>query len=375
MDALKAAGNDAVRQGDYTAALDSYQQALSAADENTSADEIAALHSNCSFAHLKLGQLQEALQEANKSVAAKSNWSKGYFRLGEAHFALHDYSTAAEAYAKASELAPEDATLKKRLALATEAVDGFYFRQLLPARDICLSPSNIIERQIFSSAEQMQNYIYLIGDARTRECVVVDAAWDVKGIRAIAAADNMKLVGAVVTHYHFDHVGGIPPPPFDSFGIKVPGVSDLALEDKVKVYVNKLDAQTVKTKCAIPAASMVLLEDGGVVNIGSVKMHFIHTPGHTPGSQCIHIPRKDGDILISGDTLFIGSCGRLDFPDCDPKAMYSSLQKKLASLPDSTRVYPGHDYGGPYTTIADEKKKGLLKGMTESHWLKMHHRF
>ncbi|KAL2635672.1 hypothetical protein R1flu_007151 [Riccia fluitans] len=345
------------------------------AEDNTSADEIAALHSNCSFAQLKLGQFHEALEDADKTIAAKNDWSKGYFRRGEAHFALRDYSSAAEDYAKASELAPEDATLKKRLALATEAMDGFYFRQLLPGRDICLAPANMVERQIFSSAEQMQNYIYLIGDARTRECVVIDAAWDVKGIRSVMAADNMKLVGAVVTHYHFDHVGGVPPPPFNALGIKVPGIFEIATEDRVKVYVNKTDAETVRTKCGLPAESLELLEDSAVVSIGSVKLHFIHTPGHTPGSQCIHVPRKDGDLLISGDTLFIGSCGRLDLPDCDAKAMFNSLQKKLASLPDSTRVYPGHDYGGPYTTIADEKTRGLLKNMTESHWLKMHHRF
>lgn len=68
------------------------------------------------------------------------------------------------------------------------------------------------------------------------------------------------------------------------------------------------------------------------------------------------------------------SCGRLDFPDSDPKAMYTSLQKKLASLPENTKVYPGHDYGGPFTTIADEKRKGLLKPKSESQWMKNHHR-
>ncbi|KAH9565779.1 hypothetical protein CY35_04G095200 [Sphagnum magellanicum] len=370
MDALKTAGNDAVRQGNFAAAIDFYQRAIAAADPSMG-DELAALHSNCSFAHLKLNQPQEALFHATQAISFKSNWSKGHFRLGEAQFALRDYPSAEKAYAKASELSPEDATIKKRLTLSREAMSGFYFRQLLAGRDFCINPTNIIEKQIFSSAQQMKNFVYLVGDAKTREAVVVDAAWDVKGIRAALAADNMNLVGAVVTHYHFDHTGGTPPPPFDQFGIKVPGIRELAIEDKVPVYINKHDAETVKHQNGVPTECMTLLEDSAVVSIGSVKLQFIHTPGHTPGSQCIHIQGNE-DILMSGDTLFIGSCGRLDLPDCDAKAMYTSLQKKLASLPSNTRVYPGHDYGGPFTTISHEKKQGFLKPVAEKEWLRMH---
>ncbi|CAK9197696.1 unnamed protein product [Sphagnum troendelagicum] len=310
----------------------------------------------------------QALFHATQAISFKSNWSKGHFRLGEAQFALHDYPSAEKAYAKALEVSPEDATIKKQLTLTHEAISGFYFRQLLAGRDFCINPTNVIERQIFSSAQQMQNFVYLVGDAKTREAVVVDAAWDVKGIRAVLAADNMNLVGAVVSHYHFDHTGGTPPPPFDQLGIKVPGIRELAMEDKVPVYINKHDAQMVKKQNGVSLERMTLLEDSSVISIGSVKLHFIHTPGHTPGSQCIHIQGTE-DILMSGDTLFIGSCGRLDLPDCDAQAMYTSLQKKLASLPSNTRVYPGHDYGGPFTTIAQERKQGLLKPMAEKEWL------
>lgn len=371
MDTLKAAGNEAVRQGNYSSAVDLYTQAINSIDEKK-VDDIAALHSNCSFAHLKLGQLSEALDEANKCVAAKPDWSKGYFRCAEAYFALRDYASAEKSYEKALALSPEDRTIKSRVSLTHEALSGFYFRQLRPGREFCLSPLDIIERQIFSSAEQMQNFVYLIGDAKTREAVVVDAAWDVKGIRAFAAQDCMNLVGAVVTHYHFDHTGGTPPPPFDALGIKIPGVRELAVEDNLPVYINKFDAESIKKNNGVPGKAITELEDSAVISVGSVKMHFIHTPGHTPGSQCVHIPRPSQDFLLSGDTLFIGSCGRLDLPDCDAKAMFVSLQKKLASLPDSTRVYPGHDYGGPYTTIGDERKRGFLRPISEKDWLQQH---
>lgn len=371
MEALKEQGNDAVRRQDFGAAAELYERAIEAGSHLPQHD-LAALHSNCSFAYLKLGQLPETLSQAQSAVAANPRWSKGHFRLGEALFALKDFAGAEKAYSKASELAVDDATLKKKVTLAREAMSGFYFRQLLAGRDFAVNAGNIIERQIFSSAKQMQNFVYLIGDARTREAVVVDAAWDVKGIRSFVAGDNMRLVGAVVTHYHFDHTGGSPPPPFDQLGIKVPGIRELAVEDKLPVYVNRNDATTVMKSNGVPSENLTLLDDSAEVSVGGVKLKFIHTPGHTPGSQCIHVERPEQDILISGDTLFIGSCGRLDLPDCNAKAMYTSLQKKLAALPATTRVYPGHDYGGPYTTISREREQGFLKPMSEGEWVRMH---
>lgn len=371
MEAFKEKGNEAVRRNDYRAAVDFYLRAIEAG-RDLPAQELAPLHSNCSFAYLKLNELAEAVSQAENAVAAKPDWSKSHFRLGEALFMSGNYEGAEKAYARASELAVEDQTLKKKVALAREALSGFYFRQLLAGRDFAVNAGNIIERQIFSSAKQMQNYVYLIGDARTREAVVVDAAWDVKGIRSFAAGENMRLVGAVVTHYHFDHTGGTPPPPFDQLGIKVPGVRELAVEDKLPVYVNRNDATTVMNSNGVPSENLTPLDDCAEVSIGSVKLKFIHTPGHTPGSQCVLIERPERGILISGDTLFIGSCGRLDLPDCNAKAMYTSLQEKIAALPTTTRVYPGHDYGGPYTTIAREKEQGFLKPMEEGKWLRMH---
>ena len=93
--------------------------------------------------------------------------------------------------------------------------------------------------------------------------------------------------------------------------------------------------------------------DGFELQVGeSVRIKFIHTPGHTPGSQCLLI---NGTRLLSGDTLFIGNVGRLDFPDSDVAKMFDSMQK-LKELDDDIMVYAGHDYGGPFTSIAQEKR-------------------
>lgn len=390
MDSLKAQGNEAFKKGDFAQAASFYQQAIDAVEAAAHAafseedkqgiqKEAASLHSNLSCALLKLGNSSQALEQAEKCTQVKPEWHKGWFRKGEAHFALGEYEKAELAYKKALDLSGgEDMALKKCLMLALEAQQGFFFRQLSPGREFCAGAgSNMVESQIFRSAQQMRNFIYLVGDAKTREVVVVDAAWDVNGILAFAEAERVKLVGAVVTHYHFDHTGGMPPPPFDVLGITVPGIKDLAVKHKLPVHVHREDAAVLRQKNGVPSACIKELSDNSILRVGGVTLRFVHTPGHTPGSQCIFIERASGHedgLLISGDTLFIGSCGRLDLPDCDARAMRESLQSKLAHLPDQTRVYPGHDYGGSFTTIGREKKTGLLKQMSEQEWMRMHPR-
>ncbi|EFJ09570.1 hypothetical protein SELMODRAFT_427914 [Selaginella moellendorffii] len=164
---------------------------------------------------------------------------------------------------------------------ADETIGRNSASRLLAGRDFCLNPGNIIETQIFNAGAQMQNYVYLVGDAKTREAVVVDPAWDVKGIKAFADAEHIKLVGAVATHYHFDHTGGPPPPPFDRLMIKLPGVRQLAVEDNLPIYVNKHDAGTIKTKNEVPGQSIVELDDLSTV-VGSLKLEFTqHTGSHS----------------------------------------------------------------------------------------------
>ena len=179
----------------------------------------------------------------------------------------------------------------------------------------------------------MQNYMYLIGDRQQHECVVVDPAWEVDRVLGEAEKDEMKVTGALVTHAHFDHVNGL---------------GDFLKKVKGKIYCNREEGEFLKTW----RADLNLLDSGEKLGIGDVEITFLHTPGHTPGSQCFLVENK----LISGDTLFIQACGRCDLPGGDPEQMYYSL-KRLSELDDTVVLYPGHNYSDDSTsTIGQEKR-------------------
>lgn len=192
---------------------------------------------------------------------------------------------------------------------------------------------------------QMANYVYVIGSTRTKEAAVVDPAWEIDRIVGLAQADDMKITHILVTHTHPDHVGG------KLFGLEIEGIAELLAKVDAKVVINKAEADRL---IPLSGSNIVRAENGHVVNLGDVAITLIHTPGHTPGSQCFLVQ----DRLISGDTLFIGSCGRVDLPGSDPEQMYDSLVNKLMKLDDRTVVLPGHNYaaGRTSTTIAEERK-------------------
>ncbi len=192
----------------------------------------------------------------------------------------------------------------------------------------------------------MQNFVYLIGDPETRQCVVVDPAWEIDTILDTVAEGGMKLVGALVTHTHQDHVGG------HLFGFDIPGVEELLAKAPAKVYVHKAEREFLHGL----GSDLVKVDAGDTLAVGRHTITFLHTPGHTPGSQCFLVDGR----LISGDTLFIRSCGRTDLPGSDPKEMYYSLTQRLAALPEETVVFPGHNYGGNVTTIGDEKRQNPM---------------
>ncbi len=214
--------------------------------------------------------------------------------------------------------------------------ENLYFRQVLAGRQVAGSDP---------VASQMANFMYLIGDPEKREALIVDPAWDVASLLDLAEEDGYRVAGALVTHYHPDHVGG------DLWGTQVQGLAKLLERAAVPIYVNKHEADGVKIVTGVSDSDLRKVDDGDTVKLGEQEIRFLHTPGHTPGSQCFLIDGR----LVAGDTLFVQGCGRVDLPGGDSEAMYHTLTGKLAKLPPETVLYPGHNYGpSPTSTIGDE---------------------
>jgi glyoxylase-like metal-dependent hydrolase (beta-lactamase superfamily II) len=237
--------------------------------------------------------------------------------------------------------------------LKETTLSDLYFRQLLAGRDFA-------RRDVMAS--QMVNFAYLVGSRDTGEAVVVDPAWDVDGLLDAAEADGMKIVGALATHYHPDHVGG------DLFGLQVPGIERFLERTDSRVHVQKTELPWVERATGVPASKLSAVEGGDHLKIGDVEITFVHTPGHSPGSQCFLVRGR----LVAGDTLFLQGCGRVDLPGADPEAMYHSLTGPLAQLPGDTVLYPGHDYGGASATLEKTRVENYALRMNSlEEWMQM----
>ncbi len=201
----------------------------------------------------------------------------------------------------------------------------------------------------------MQNFTYIVGSKRTREVAIIDPAWDIDGLLKRIDEQGYTLTAALATHYHPDHVGG-------SFGSKnVPGLAELMGKRPVKVYAHKLETEGVKKVTALSDSDIKSVESGDKLDLGDVEVEFLHTPGHTPGSQCFRIK----NTLVSGDTLFIQGCGRVDLPGSNSDDMFRSLEK-LRSLPDDTLLLPGHNYSHvPNATMGETRKFNTQLNITE----------
>jgi glyoxylase-like metal-dependent hydrolase (beta-lactamase superfamily II) len=235
------------------------------------------------------------------------------------------------------------------------SVDRLYFRQLLAGRDIARTDP---------LARQMVNFAYLVGDRGTGEAVAVDPAYDVRGILDVAAGDGMKVTGALASHYHPDHVGG------DMMGHQISGVRELLTLNPVPIHVHADEVPWVQRVTGASDSDLVRHASGDVVEVGGLGIELIHTPGHTPGSQCFYV---DGRYLVSGDTLFLEGCGRTDLPGGDPAQLYESLTQKLAKVPDDAVLFPGHLYAAePSATMGETRRLNyVFKPKTEAEWLAM----
>ncbi len=211
--------------------------------------------------------------------------------------------------------------------------DRLYFRQLLSGRDFA------VDDQI---AQQMVNFVYAIGDRVTGECMLVDPAYAVGELLDTVESDGMRCTGVLATHYHADHVGG------SMMGFSIEGVATLLERNDCAIHVQRQEAPWVMRTTGLGEGQLVQHDPGDVVRVGEVEITLVHTPGHTPGSQCFHVDGR----LVSGDTLFLEGCGRTDLPGSNSDDMYHSLQR-LATLPADTIVYPGHRYSQPSSATMD----------------------
>ncbi len=232
--------------------------------------------------------------------------------------------------------------------------DRLYFRQLLSGRDF--GRDDLVARQ-------MVNFSYLIGDRETGEAVVIDPAYDVKGLLAVAQADDMRIVGALATHYHADHIGG------EIMGYTISGVRELMVLNPVPVHVQEDEAPWVRRSLELEESDLARHLSGDTVMVGEVPIELIHTPGHTPGSQCFLVDGR----LVAGDTLFLDGCGRTDLPGGDPEQLYLSLTQRLSRVPDDALLFPGHLYSAePSATMGETRRLNFVfRPKTLDQWLMM----
>lgn len=213
-----------------------------------------------------------------------------------------------------------------------------YFRQLLSGRDFAVGDP---------LASQMVNFVYAVGDQRTGECVLVDPAYAVRELIDLVGADGMTVTGALATHYHADHIGG------SMMGHSIEGIAELLEHVDCPVHVQHDEVEWVTKVTTVTGDQLVGHDSGDIVSVGGIDISLVHTPGHTPGSQCFFVE----DRLLAGDTLFLEGCGRTDLPGSDPVKMFESL-RRLKEVPDSTILFPGHRY-----SIASSATMDVVKEM------------
>src|ERR671910_711270 len=177
---------------------------------------------------------------------------------------------------------------------------------------------------------QMGNFTYVIADSKSKFVAIVDPSWDLYKVYEILEENNWHVKMIINTHNHFDHVLG---------------------NDEVATYTG---APVLQHEQSGLKSKHVSISDGEVINLGKVMIKVLHTPGHSKESICLQINDK---FILTGDTLFVEGCGRVDLEGGDANEMYDSLYNKVSRLDETLIVYPGHNYGSStWSTIAREKK-------------------
>jgi hydroxyacylglutathione hydrolase len=190
----------------------------------------------------------------------------------------------------------------------------------------------------------MQNFTYVVEDEETRQAIVIDPSWDLEKINDIIQRNNLSVKYVVNTHYHFDHTIGNEAM-VKQTGAKIIQYATSEIKHDIKVF------------------------DGDKIKFGSSELLVVYTPGHSKDSMCLV---GDGKIF-SGDTLFVGTCGRVDLPGGSARELYRSLVHTLRKMDDNLVMYPGHNYGHvPTSTLGEQKKMNfVMQPRTEEEFLEL----
>jgi hydroxyacylglutathione hydrolase len=190
----------------------------------------------------------------------------------------------------------------------------------------------------------MQNFSYIVEDENTSESIIIDPSWDLIELEMIIKENNLKIKYIVNTHHHFDHTLG-----------------NEAMVESTKAPIIQHESSELKHD--------ITVKDGDFIEFGNSKLKVLHTPGHSQDSICLV---GDGKIF-SGDTLFVGNCGRIDLPGGSAKDLYHSLFDILHKLDENLVMYSGHNYGGSeISTLGQEKiTNHVMQKRTEQQFLDM----
>jgi glyoxylase-like metal-dependent hydrolase (beta-lactamase superfamily II) len=186
----------------------------------------------------------------------------------------------------------------------------------------------------------------LLANLETREAIVIDPGDEIADILARLARRQLTLKQIIVTHAHIDHIGGAAQLRRISGAPVLFHQADLPILGMMEMQAAWIGVATPEQTALDQSA-----DDGLSAGIPGLEAEVIHTPGHTPGSICLHFPKQE--LLLAGDTLFAGSVGRTDLPGGDTKALLRSIHTRLLPLPENTLVVPGH---GQETTLGDERE-------------------
>jgi glyoxylase-like metal-dependent hydrolase (beta-lactamase superfamily II) len=171
------------------------------------------------------------------------------------------------------------------------------------------------------------------------------------------------VTGVLATHYHPDHVGG------EMMGMSIAGIEELLSVIDVPIHVQREEVPWVERRTGVGADSLVAHDSSDIVTVGGIDIELVHTPGHTPGSQCFLVDGR----LVSGDTLFLEGCGRTDLPGSDPEEMYRTLHQRLMRISDDTVIFPGHLYSAERSAPMEYLRRFnyALAPTTAEQWLAM----